>query len=85
MDFKICRKRDIYSRINVGNSCLHSVQGLLSNSLLSTNTKIKICRNIILPVVLYGCEIWFVILREERRLKESENRVLRKICGSKYE
>jgi hypothetical protein len=53
--------------------------------LISTNTKIKICRNIILPVVLNGCENWSVILREECRMKEFENRVPRKICGPKYE
>jgi hypothetical protein len=32
-----------------------------------------------LPVVLYGCETWSLTLREERRLRESENRVLRRI------
>jgi len=30
-----------------------------------------------MPFVLYGCETWSLILREERRLRESENRVLR--------
>jgi hypothetical protein len=30
-------------------------------------------RTIILPVVLYGCETWSLILREERRLKVFEN------------
>jgi hypothetical protein len=85
MDFKICRKRDIYSRLDAGNSCLRSVEVLLSYSLLSINTKIKICRNIILPFVLYGCETWSVILKEERRLKGFENRVLRKIYGPKCE
>jgi hypothetical protein len=34
-------------------------------------------RTIILPVVLYGCETWLLILREERRLRVFENRVLR--------
>jgi len=53
------------------------VQNLLSSSLLSKNIKIKIYRNIILPVVLYECETWFVTLREERRLRLFENRVLR--------
>jgi len=72
MDFKIRIKRDIYSRFNAGNSCLHSVQCLLSYSLLSTNKKIKICRNIILPFVLYGCETWSIILSEKRRRKEFE-------------
>jgi hypothetical protein len=49
--------------------------------LLSKNLKIKIYRTIILTVVLYGCETWSLILREERRLREFENRVLRRIFG----
>jgi len=50
---------------------------------LSKNLKIKIYRNIILPVVLYGCETWSLTLREERRLRVFENRVLRRIFGPK--
>jgi hypothetical protein len=34
-------------------------------------------------VALYGCEIWSVKLREERRLKVIENRVLGSISGHK--
>ena len=49
------------------------------SSLLSKNLKIKIYRTIILPVVLYGCETWSLILREEHRLMVLENRVLRRI------
>jgi hypothetical protein len=45
-------------------------------------TKIKIYRTIILPVVLYGCEIWSLTLREEHRLRVFENRVLRGIFGA---
>ena len=37
----------------------------------------------ILPVVLYGCETWSLILREERRLRVFENRVLRRVFGAK--
>jgi hypothetical protein len=51
--------------------------------LLSKNLKIKIYRTIILPVVLYGCKTWSRTLREERRLRVSENRVLRKVFGPK--
>ena len=51
--------------------------------MLSKNLKIKIYRTIILPVVLYGCETWSMTLREERRLRVFENRVLRRIFGSK--
>jgi len=59
------------------------VQNLLSSSLLSKNLKIKIYRTIILPVVFYGCETWSLTLREERRLRVFENRVLRKVFGPK--
>jgi hypothetical protein len=45
--------------------------------------KIKIYGNIILPVVLYGCETWSLTLREERKLRVFENRVLREIFGGK--
>jgi len=65
------------------NACYHSVQNLLSSSLLSKNLKIKIHRTIILPVVLYGCETWSLTLREERRTRVFEKRVLRRIFGPK--
>ena len=34
-----------------------------------------------MPVVLYGCENLSLTLREERRLRVFENRVLRRIFG----
>jgi hypothetical protein len=57
----------------------------LSSRLILKNLKIKINRTVILPVVLYGCETWSVTLREENRLRVSENRVLRRIFGPKRE
>ena len=36
-----------------------------------------------MPVVLYGCKTWLLTLREERRLRVFENRVLRRVFGSK--
>jgi hypothetical protein len=61
----------------VGNS-EHSID-LISEQVL----KVKICKTIILPVVLYRCETWFLTLREEHRLRVFENRVLRRIFGPK--
>jgi len=55
----------------------------LSSSLLSKIIKIKIYRTIIFLVVLCGSEAWSLILREERRLKVFEKRVLRRIFGRK--
>ena len=46
---------EIKSRLKSGNACCHSVENILSSSLLSKNINIKIDNTIILPVVLYGC------------------------------
>ena len=59
------------------------MQNLLSSSLISKNLKIKIYRTIILSVVLYGCVTWSLTLKEERRLRVFENRVLRRVFGPK--
>jgi hypothetical protein len=47
--------------------------------------KIKIIKSIILPVVLCGCETWSLTWREEHRLRMFQNRVLRRIFGTKRE
>jgi hypothetical protein len=55
-------QEEIKRRLNSGNACL-------SSRLLSENVKIIIYKSIILPVVLYGCETWSLLLREEHRLR----------------
>jgi hypothetical protein len=45
--------------------------------------KVRIYKTIILPVVLYGCETWSLTVREGHRLRVFENRVLKRIFGSK--
>ena len=62
------------------NSCYYSVHTLLSSRLLSKDLKIKIYKTI-LPVVLNGCKTWSLSLREERRLRVFEDRILRRIFG----
>jgi len=56
-----------------------------SSSLPSKNKNIKIHISIIFSVVFYGCQTWPVILREERRLKLFEKRMLRKMFGYERE
>ena len=76
-------QEEIKSRLKSGNACYHLVQDLLSSSFLSKNLQIHIYRTIIFPVVLCGCETWSLTLREERRLRVLENKVLRRIFGPK--
>jgi hypothetical protein len=60
-----------------------SEQTLYVISLLVFITVVEYVWTIILPVVLYGCETWSLTLKEEHRLRVSENRVLRRIFGPK--
>jgi hypothetical protein len=69
---------EIKRRLNSDNACHHSAQNILSYRLLSKNIEIRI-----LPVVLYGYGTWSLSLREEHRQRVFENRVLRRIFGSK--
>jgi hypothetical protein len=78
-----CMHEEIKSRLNSRNACYHSVQSLLCSCLLCRNVKFEICKTIILPFVLYGCETWIRTIGKERRLRVFENRVVRGIFGPK--
>ena len=66
-------QEEIKSTLKSGNVCYHSVNNLLSSGMISKNLKIKIYRTISLPVVWYGCKTWLLTLREEFRLRVTEN------------
>jgi hypothetical protein len=51
----------------------------------SKNLQIKICKIIILPVVLYGYEIRSRTLKEEHRFWVFEYRLLRRMFGARRE
>jgi hypothetical protein len=60
---------EIKSTLNLGNACYSWVQKLSSSHLVSGNVKIKLYKTIILPVVLYGYETWFLTSKEKHGLK----------------
>ena len=60
---------ELKCRLNAGNSCHYSVQTLLFSRFISKNLKIKIYKTIILSVVLYSYEKWYLTLREEYWLR----------------
>jgi hypothetical protein len=76
-------QQEIKRRWNSGNACYHLVQNLLSSHLLCKNVKVRIYKTIILPVVLYGCETWSLMVKQEHKLRVFENMVLRRIFGPK--
>jgi hypothetical protein len=75
-------QEEIKMRLKLGNACYHLVQSLCVLGCYP-KSKIKIYRTIFFSVVLYGFETWSRTLREKRRLRVFENRVLRRIFGPK--
>jgi fumarate reductase subunit C len=47
--------------------------------MLKQKMKTKIYRTLTLPVVLYGCETWYLMLKDVLELRVMEKRVLRRI------
>ena len=74
---------EIKSRLKSGSTCYQSVHSLVSSNLLSKYIKIKMYRNVILSVLLCGCETWSLVLWKERRMRVFKNRLLRRIFESK--
>ena len=70
--YQNCMHEEITSILNLGNACYHSVENLLSSSLLSKNT-----------VVSSVCETWSPILRVEQRVSMLRSRLSRKMFGPK--
>jgi hypothetical protein len=76
---------DIASRLNSRDASYHSAQTLLSSLPLHKNFSIKLHKTIILPVATCGYEGWSFTLREKLRLRVFENRVPKRIFGSRRE
>jgi hypothetical protein len=66
-----------------GNAWYETMQNLLSSTSLFKNLNIDIYRTVILHVVVFGCETWSLILREECSVRVFKNRVLRRTFGPK--
>jgi hypothetical protein len=60
-------QEEIKRGLNSRSVCYYSVQKLLSSFLIPKNVKIRIYETISIPVVLYGCEIRSLTLREEHK------------------
>jgi hypothetical protein len=77
------RSRRHYVQIQVRECLLQFDPQSLFSSLLSKQIQANIYRTAYLPAVLHGCEGQYFTLREERRLRVFQNRVLRKIFRPK--
>jgi hypothetical protein len=78
-----CMPEEIKSRLTLGNAYYHALYNLLPLCWLSKKTEIKIQRNIILPLVLCGCETWCLTSHDVCRLRVLKSKVLKTVLGPK--
>jgi hypothetical protein len=76
---------EIKIRIAAGNRCYFSLIKLLKSRAVARNTKVRMYRTIIRPVVTYGSETWYLTANDNRSLRTWERKMLRKIYGPVYD
>jgi hypothetical protein len=72
-------EEEIESRIAAGNRAYHTNKKLLTNKVLSKNSKMSVYKTIIRPVVTCGSETWMMNITYEEKLKIFERKILRSI------
>jgi len=74
-------EEEIKRRVSLGNKALYANQGLLKSKLLTKNSKLRMYRTLVRPVVTYACETWVLKENIKTKLKVLERKVLRRIYG----
>lgn len=74
-------QQEINTRLTNANRSFYSMHNILRSRNVSRNTKLKIYKTIIQPVILYAAETWPLKTEIFLRLQTFENKVLRKIFG----
>jgi hypothetical protein len=78
-------RTEIKIRITAENRFYFSLNKLLKSRAVARNTKVRVYRTIIRPVVTCGSENWCLTASVERSLRTWERKMLRKICGQVYD
>ena len=66
-------EEEIKERISLGNKAFFANKDLFKSKLLTKNSKLRMYKTLVRPVVTYACETWV--------LKENINTKLRVMCG----
>ncbi|KAI5717474.1 hypothetical protein M8J77_006391 [Diaphorina citri] len=74
-------EEEIKNRITKANRCYFSLNNIFRSKNVSQKSKIRIYQSVILPVLLYGCEVWSINKKTEQMLQTFENKILRRIYG----
>lgn len=74
-------KHEIHRRITLGKAAMLKLKKVMKDTGISKDTKIKIVRTMVFPVILYGCESWTLNKYEKKRLDAFELWTWRRLLG----
>jgi hypothetical protein len=69
----------IIHRLLIDNKCYYGLKKQLESHYLSLQTKCKLYKTLLRPIILYGSESWALTKTEENKLKIFERKILRKM------
>ncbi|MFH4977599.1 hypothetical protein AB6A40_004308 [Gnathostoma spinigerum] len=75
---------DIAYRIANASSAFNMLQKCLWNTKIKNNTKLRVYRTAIRPILMYGSSTWTLTKTAEGKLDAAERRFLRRIFGYKW-
>ena len=67
---------DIKKRLSKAQGAFYNLKKIWNTRSIGWNTKFKLFKNLVRPVLLYGCEAWKLTAAEEKKL-DSLRRILR--------
>ncbi|KAJ8911341.1 hypothetical protein NQ315_014185 [Exocentrus adspersus] len=74
---------EIEARIMAENKCVAGLRRILRNKNISRQTKIRLYKTVVRPIVTYASKTWALNKTEKIRLEVWKRKILRKIFGGK--
>ena len=75
---------NIKNRLNKARGAFYNLMNIWRAKNIGRNTKIKLFKTLVCPVLLYGCEAWEVPKAEENKMDSFQFTCLKRILGIRW-
>ena len=77
-------KVEVLARIAQTTAALGKLKPIWKDKKISTSSKVKLMRSLVLAIFLYACETWTLTAELEKRIEALETRCFRRVLGISY-